>query len=132
MSEILLKKEIRTTAFRKELIAIFEKFSHAISMRQIEEELGKHDRITLYRTMKLFTENGVIHEIAIPQEESKYAMCEEGCKDGVHHHQHVHFKCEVCERVYCLEVDKTPELSLPNFIIKNMEINVNGVCDECN
>ncbi|WP_170853738.1 Fur family transcriptional regulator [Lishizhenia tianjinensis] len=130
--DIFSKKNIRPTTFRKEIVSIFEAKDHAITTKEIEEALGKHDRITLYRTLKLFIENGVIHEITLPNEEKTYALCEEECADGEHQHEHLHFKCEVCERIYCIELPQAPQFDLKNFIVKSMEINLRGICDHCN
>lgn len=130
--DVFSKKNIRSTTFRKEILAVFEAQDHAITLKEIEDALGKHDRITLYRTMKLFLENGVIHEIALPNEDKSYAMCEEECSDEAHQHEHLHFKCEVCERVYCIELAHPPKFELDNFIIKSTEINLKGICDNCN
>src|SRR5690554_3310720 len=61
--DILRDKNLRVTPFRKEVLEIFLENEHAISIQDIEEALVEFDRITLYRTIKSFTNKGVIHEI---------------------------------------------------------------------
>ena len=66
MKNLLLSKKLRITDFRLAILDIFNRYENSISTEQIENELGKFDRITLYRTLKIFKENGIIHEITMP------------------------------------------------------------------
>ncbi len=135
MEEKILKtKKLRVTPFRKEVLAIFLSNEHAISAQDIEETLGEHDRITLYRTIKSFINNGVIHEIVMPGDIKKMALCDPVCNhdDGLHEHNHIHFQCSKCEEVYCVEVSKLPEIKLPGFQIDEVEVQAKGVCKNCN
>jgi Fur family ferric uptake transcriptional regulator len=131
--KILKSKNLRATPFRKEVLSIFLENEHAISAQDIEEALGEHDRITLYRTLKSFTKNGVIHEIAMPGDVKKMALCDPICDhdDGLHEHKHIHFQCTDCEEVYCVEVNTFPEIELPGFQIEELEIQAKGVCSKC-
>ena len=61
MEKLLLSKKIRITDFRISILNIFNKQSTALSIEEIETELGQFDRITLYRTIKLFKEKGILH-----------------------------------------------------------------------
>ena len=131
--KILKSKNLRATPFRKEVLSIFLQNEHAISTQDIEEALGEHDRITLYRTLKSFTKNGVIHEIAMPGDVKKMALCDPVCNhdDGLHEHRHIHFQCKKCEEVYCVEVNEFPSITLPGFQIEELEIQAKGVCAKC-
>jgi Fur family ferric uptake transcriptional regulator len=88
------------------------------------------DRITLYRTIKLFAEKGVIHEIAISGEDASYAMCNLNCSE-THQNQHIHFQCTSCSSVSCIEMEKIPSVSLPNYKIDQLEIQATGICPNC-
>lgn len=129
--DLLAKKNIRATNFRKEVIDVFLNHECAITLSTIEQSIGKHDRITLYRTIKTFIEKGILHEVLIPNEEKKLALCQSSCSSEGHQHDHIHFKCESCEEVYCKEVDRIPQLTLAGFEIKNIEINASGICEKC-
>ena len=96
MTNLLKDKKISETPFRKEVLAIFTKYNNAIPLSVIEKELKEYNRITLYRTIKVFLEKGIIHEITISGEGSNYAICQEECNTDAHHHQHIHFKCKKC------------------------------------
>ena len=60
---MLEKKQIRKTPFRLEVLKLFKASKNAISLKEIEKNLTSFDRITLYRTLKLFIEKGLIHEV---------------------------------------------------------------------
>tara|TARA_B110000285_G_scaffold221184_1_gene273792 strand:- start:837 stop:1124 length:288 start_codon:yes stop_codon:yes gene_type:complete len=94
--------------------------------------LKEYNRITLYRTIKFFKEKGIIHEIALSGNESNYAICKEECDTIAHHHQHIHFKCNECDIIYCVEVNKFPYIDLPNYKIEQIEIQAIGLCENCN
>jgi Fur family ferric uptake transcriptional regulator len=128
----LKDKKIRSTPFREEVLAIFKSSNYALSLQSLEEKLDKHDRITLYRTLKTFKEKGVIHEIALPNEPIKYALCKKNCSDDHHHHNHIHFKCNNCEEVFCKDVKELPKIIIPNFNITELEISAKGICENCN
>ncbi|MGM0479222.1 MAG: Fur family transcriptional regulator [Bacteroidota bacterium] len=130
---ILKEKQLRATPFRKKVLEIFLKNDHAISAQDIEEELGEFDRITLYRTIKAFVKNGVIHEIALPGEVKRMALCDPICNhdDGLHEHNHVHFQCRQCDEVYCVEVDELPDVSLKGFKVEEVEVQAKGICQHC-
>ncbi len=132
MKNLLLSKKIRITDFRVAILAIFERFDAAISVEQIEKELGVFDRITLYRTLRLFKEKGIIHEITIAGNTLKLALCAQHCEQNEHHHNHIHFHCESCDEVYCVDIEKFPEIGLNGFKIKELEIQASGICQRCN
>jgi Fur family ferric uptake transcriptional regulator len=132
MNSILKNKKISETPFRKEVLAIFENYKNAIPLSVIEKDLKDYNRITLYRTIKLFTEKGIIHEITISGEDSNYALCKEDCSSNEHEHQHIHFKCTQCLTIFCVEMDAFPKVSIPNYTINQLEIQATGICVNCN
>ena len=132
MSNLFKKYKISETPFRKEVIDIFTKHDSAIPLSTIIDELEDYNRITLYRTIKVFVEKGIIHEIAISGEDSNYALCKEECSVEEHQHQHVHFKCKRCGHVFCVEVEKFPKINLPSYKINQLEIQAIVICEKCN
>lgn len=131
MKEILRANKLSETPFRKEVLSVFEKYKSAISMAMIENSLNSYNRITLYRTIKVFLEKGIIHEIKISGEVSNYALCSEACTVKGHSHQHIHFKCKKCEMIYCVSIEKFPLISLSNYQIDQLEIQALGTCENC-
>jgi len=131
MKNLLKSKKLSETPFRKEVLAIFSNYENAIPMAVIEQDLKDYNRITLYRTIKIFIEKGVIHEIAMSGAASNYALCQDCCSLEQHQHQHIHFKCTQCETVSCVEVKEFPSLHLPKYQIEQLEIQASGICKQC-
>lgn len=131
VEELLKNKGVRTTDFRVQVLEIFTDTYTAIDMEVIENSLGNFDRITLYRTIKTFLEKGLIHEINL-HGVKKYALCDQGCGENhVHHHDHVHFKCRVCNEVFCIDIPEMPQISIPNYTVEETEIQLTGICKSC-
>src|SRR5688572_30286421 len=107
MENLLRSRNLRVTPFRVSVLEVFKQHKNAIDLNQIEHALGDFDRITLYRTLKTFIENGLIHEIVMPGDIKKMALCKGECanEEHEHHHQHLHFKCDNCQEIFCLELD---------------------------
>lgn len=131
--DILQKKKLRNTAFRQQVLDVFLANEGAISQEKIAESLGEHDRITLYRTIKVFIEKGILHEVALPGEDERYALCAPECthKHEEHLHQHIHFQCSNCNTVSCIDLPENIQLSLPNYQVKQWSINAQGLCTTC-
>tara|TARA_B110000285_G_scaffold29050_1_gene29248 strand:- start:354 stop:755 length:402 start_codon:yes stop_codon:yes gene_type:complete len=132
MKDLLKNKKISQTPFRLDVLAIFNKYDNAIPLSIVEKDLKEYNRITLYRTIKVFIEKGIIHEITLSGSESNYALCQEECNTVAHHHQHIHFKCKVCNKIFCVEVDKFPTITLSEYNIEQLEIQAIGLCKNCN
>lgn len=129
--KILKSKKLSETPFRKEVLNIFLKHDHAIPLSIIEQELDNYNRITLYRTIKIFIEKGVIHEITISGQDSHFAICKDECSSKQHQHQHIHFKCTQCETISCVETKQLPQVLLPEYVIEQIEIQASGICKNC-
>lgn len=132
MKSLLKAKKLRVTDFRLAVLAIFERHKNAVSVDQIEQELKEFDRITLYRTLKSFKEKGVIHEITMPGNIKKLALCADTCSHEDHSHEHIHFHCNQCNEVFCLEIDNFPKIGIKGFSINQLEVQASGVCGNCN
>ncbi len=103
-----------------------------ISLSDLEIVLGKSDRVTIFRTLKTFQNNGLVHSIDDGTGSPKYALCEDGCECNIERDIHVHFHCRVCEETFCLPKYKIPEINLPtNFNGEEANLVVKGVCGKC-
>jgi Fur family ferric uptake transcriptional regulator len=127
---MLEKNQIRKTPFRLEVLKLFTTSESALSLKEIESQLNDFDRITLYRTLKLFKEKGIMHEI-LHSKGKKYALCKDECDEHKHQHEHLHFHCSKCKESLCVE-NQMKELNLPGYIIEHSDLNVYGVCKKCN
>ena len=105
----------------------------AYSLSDLENEFDHSDRTTLYRTLKTFEEKGLIHHINDGMGATKYALCADECKEGIHDDLHVHFYCNQCKETFCLPGIEIPEVQLPkNFISKEFSLISKGICENCN
>ena len=132
--DLFSEKNIRKTAFRSKVLNVFRSNENAITIQDIEKGIGLHDRITLYRTIKTFLDKGVIHEIVMPGDIKKLALCQDCETDHdhnhAHQHNHIHFHCEKCDEVNCVE-NKIPDLNLKGFQVDSIEIQAHGICVKC-
>lgn len=134
MSNKLLKsKKIRETPFRLKVVEILLDKENPITLEELENKLESFDRITLYRTIKTFKNNGLIHEIKIADEPKKIALCSLKCTNEkhIHHLEHIHFFCEVCKETYCLDNIKIPNIEVPNYIVSSFDFTAKGTCEKC-
>ena len=133
MNEVLKSKGLRITETRQVILERLQGKQAAISQSDMENELGDEiDRVTVYRTLKTFVEKGIVHKILDDRGGVKYALCREDCLPGHHHHDHLHFKCEICQQTTCLEQHLIPEISLPaGYRKEEVNILVQGICPNC-
>ena len=104
----------------------------AIGLTELYKAFEKSDRTTLYRTLKVFEEYGMVHSIDDGTGVPKYALCEEGCNCEIERDLHLHFHCRVCGQTKCLTSYKIPEIELPiNYEPEEANLVVKGVCSDC-
>lgn len=128
----LTAKNINPTAMRLLVLDALLKQHSAVSLSDIEKSLAPADRITIYRTLKTFSEKGLIHIIDDGTGSPKYAVCIEDCDATQHNDLHVHFYCVSCKETFCLPNSKIPEVALPaDFTPAEMNLVVKGVCSKC-
>jgi Fur family ferric uptake transcriptional regulator len=114
-----------------DVLDLFSKTTHALSTKDLEEELGDYDRVTLYRTLNSFIEQGVIHRIPDDSGVARYGMCHDTCLPHDHHHDHVHFKCDDCGQMECLSSYKVPRVEVPGYEIHDANLILTGLCKAC-
>jgi Fur family ferric uptake transcriptional regulator len=133
--QMLSNHQLRNTAIRREMLALFLASSHALSHSHIESRLvSNFDRVTLYRTLKTFEEKGLIHRIANDRDTIEYALCKDDCHEHEHKHldNHAHFRCNKCQHTFCLEELSIPKLPIPvGFKASEFQLLVVGICAGC-
>lgn len=129
--KLLTDRNIRVTDFRLLVLSVFSKHQNAIAISDIEADLGEHDRITLYRTIKTFVSKGVIHEIVLPGDIKKLALCDLNCSSKSHKHEHMHFSCTSCQEVFCLDLPSNYQPTAEGFRISSYEVVAKGICKNC-
>ena len=133
IDQLLKQHQLSLTASRKKILEIFLAMPGALSHADIEKKAGeKFDRVTVYRTLQVFLEKGIIHSIPTAENTIHYALCKDNCYEGHHHDNHVHFICGNCGQTTCLEHVQVPEVKLPKgFSPKQVEMIISGTCNTC-
>lgn len=132
VDKILNQKAVRITAMRQLILEYFVTENAVLGLSELEKAFPKSDRITMYRTLKTFEENGILHSIKGEGEEAKYALCQEHCTPVHHFDRHPHFQCEQCKKVTCMDSQLIPSMKLPNGY-KQTEVSmmIKGICPDC-
>ena len=131
--KIFKKNKLSVTDGRKKILELFLNNPEALTHADIEKKTGENfDRVTVYRTLQVFVDKGIIHHIPTKDNSILYALCKDNCEEGHHHDNHVHFICDECDKTICLDDVIVPEVKLPKgFKPKHAEMVVNGICDDC-
>ncbi len=120
----------RTTRQRTAIRAVIEQAGVPLSPREILDA-AKHEceglgLATVYRTLKVLTDEGAILPVDIPGESPRFELAGKG-----HHH---HFSCRGCGKVFELEgcCGHFTELTPRGFVLEGHELTLYGKCDACN
>lgn len=129
-SEKLLEdKQVKPTAMRLLVAQEFLKRTEAKSLHAIEEALPTADKVTIYRTVKTFMDNDIVHAVMLPDGQTKYALCNHA---GHLHHVHPHFTCKKCGQTQCLQKTQMHLEYFPKgFEISESLLSFSGYCPEC-
>lgn len=104
---------------------------HAVSLNELEILFDQADKTTLYRTLKTFEKNKLVHSIEDGTGAMKYALCDETC-ECLPEQAHIHFHCTKCGLTFCMKEVGLPKISLPkNFKAKETSLVVKGLCESC-
>ena len=127
----LQSRNIKPTAMRELVLEVLTEQKTAVSLPELEEIFVRADKATLYRTLKTFEENKLIHSIDDGTGAVRYALCNEECDCSIDD-LHVHFLCTKCNKTYCLNEIPVPILKLPvGFSFENVSMVVKGICANC-
>jgi len=130
--KILKQYKLRVTDTRKQVLQLFLlKQGKAISHQHLESNMGDSDRVTLYRTLKTFQDQGLIHEVHDGSGTLKYALCHEACNHIQHFDNHAHFYCNTCKETICLDEISASLSAPPGYQISETHILMKGICNDC-
>jgi|GEM_PF-63887 len=132
---LLKQHKLKKTEVRVQVLNCFLTHSYALGSTELELLITKNlDRVTLYRTLKVFEKSGLIHPVIKDDGTTLYAPClPEQCKIKHEHDNHIHFQCKLCRKTFCLNDLVTPKIISPQgFIIEKVNLKATGVCDSCN
>lgn len=126
--ELLKRKGVNPTAMRLLILQEFLKDDNAKTLSDIEQALAPADKVTIYRTIKTFVDNGIVHPITLNRG-TTYALCKHSEQE---HHIHPHFSCLQCGMTHCLLKTEVHLESVPSqYEIMEVNLTVMGYCKEC-
>ncbi len=132
IEELLASKGIKPTANRILIMRELLKASRPISLADLQVLFGHTlDKASIFRVLELFAEKDVVHVIEDGSRSLKYELCH-----GSSHHsisdQHVHFFCEQCKKLFCLQDIQVPVLEIPEgFSSHSINYMIKGICPNC-
>ena len=128
---LLESKNVKATAVRILVLDVFMNIDHALALNDLEKILPWSDRASLFRSLKTFEANGIIHKVNDGDRSAKYALCSEHCSID-HHHVHPHFHCTKCGKTLCLSRQNIKIPNIPQgFIANDYSLIINGTCANC-
>ncbi len=129
---LLGDKNLSRTPCRVEMLKILLESGSALPETEIRSKLPQHfDRTTVYRTLRSFLEQDVIHSIPLEGGDVRYAVTRN--KERKSSQFHAHFYCESCSSVYCLSRARFEPPEMPEgFVAAGYDVLVNGKCRKCN
>lgn len=132
LEQQLLEHKIRPTPMRILTLKLLREQKAALSLSAIELGMEPADRVTIYRTLKTFKDNGLIHMIDDGTGSPKYALCKHEHTKAVHDEIHVHFFCTTCEQTTCLENSYIPSIDVPaGYSPVETSLLIKGTCKSC-
>ncbi len=133
LENLLREHKLSVTRVRLEVLGVLQNAGNkALSSQDIEGQLAKIDRITLYRTIKSFENKGLIHQAVDNSGKAKYALCRQASSAKKHEHQHAHFHCTKCNNTICLEEVSIPPISIPQeYQLEDSQLLLTGLCADC-
>ncbi|NLW25350.1 MAG: transcriptional repressor [Clostridia bacterium] len=92
--------------------------------QELVQEIPTLSKTTVYNTLKLFLEKGIVQPILIEENEVRY---------DADITTHAHFKCEKCGEVYDFRVNLSQLKieGLEEFQVKESHIYFKGICKKC-
>lgn len=135
--QLLVRRDIRTTAVRLLVLRALQTDGVALSLSDLEDRLLTVDKSSIFRALILFQSHHLVHVIEDGSGQKKYALCAEHCHCGEDDvvpmtDLHTHFACERCHRTYCLPDLPIPQVVLPEgFAVHSGEYVLHGLCPEC-
>ena len=91
---------------------------------ELSREIPSLSRTTVYNTLSLFVQNGLVKLLNIEENEARYDIVM---------HSHGHFKCETCGDVinFAINIDEISAEGLGGFRINDRNVYFKGICKAC-
>ncbi len=120
----------RNTPQKKTVLSVFDENQTCLCQDDIEKKIGDQmDRVTIYRILNRFCEDGLMHKITGKNGKSFFALQNDE-QECLELEPHYHFHCEVCNQMICLE-EKVNIVLKEEFSIHQTNCVISGICPQC-
>ena len=128
-----MNKTKRNTATKRLVMSVLKQSSSALSHEDIEKNLSeKIDRVTIYRILNSFCEDGKVHKIVSEDGKTYFSPCHH-CTAEEHNDNHAHFRCTKCKAITCLDEQPLNKYAVPKgYSISSISTFLTGICPKCN
>lgn len=128
--QILIESGIRPTAIRQLVLKEIIEYNRTFTLADMEKHMLTLDRSTLFRTLMLFVEHKLLHEVDNGSGSKLFCRCE--CDHKHHHTPHIHFTCAVCNETYCIkDIDLACIPHPEGYEVNEINIVMKGLCPTC-
>ena len=125
----LKDRSIRVTRPRKAIVDLLERKRGGFTIEALSEELPSVGRATVYRTVRLLLEAGVVCKLAMMDGSHVYSVS----RVGHHHHHYVCIECGAVDEFRTATVEKlvrSISTDLPGQVVDH-RIELYVLCDYC-
>ena len=121
---LLKQNDLKATIQRTNILKSINRVGH-INIDEIYEELKKHyptiSLATIYKNIILMVQQNIIVEIPINGKKSKYELKKD---------DHIHLICKSCGNIEDRDLNSC-DIDIENFQIVSKQINLYGLCKNC-
>jgi Fur family transcriptional regulator, ferric uptake regulator len=133
LEQLLLARDVRPTRQRLAVLAELAREPNDATAQTIWDRMRRRGRhpvglATVYRTLALLHDHGVIDSLSHHEHERCYRLCTDA-----HHH---HLVCDRCHRV--VELDECnlsgwadEAAARHGFVVESHQVEISGVCESC-
>jgi Fe2+ or Zn2+ uptake regulation protein len=127
-----MAQQKRNTKTKQLVMSVLENANSALCHEEIENRLTeKVDRVTIYRILQGFCDDGKAHKIINDDGKACYAPCRD-CTAGNHHDNHPHFRCTDCGTISCITSVAVKAPQLPDgYSVSGVSFLMTGCCPDC-
>ena len=127
---ILQESGIRPTAIRLMVLKEIIEHDRAFTLADMEHRMVTIDRSTLFRTLMLFVEHKLLHEIDNGSGSKLFCRCD--CHHHHHHTPHIHFTCTSCGETFCIkDIDMAVIPHPAGYEVNEINLVMKGLCPKC-
>ncbi len=124
----------RLTRTRRAVLAALERTKYPLSASELYDRLQRNkvsiDLVTVYRTLTVLRELGVVSQIELHQEgQARFEI-----KHGREHHHHI--RCQTCGRIVDLLLCPLKKITAfiereTQFVVNEHTLEFSGLCPKC-